>query len=127
MDLRDWFDLALTSKRNEKIVRLARIKAENPRIEICQDGCIKFSPVENGTYHGKSFRKPKKWKLMTEEDMKSWLNEPNSSVIENAVELYQKLQNIFVFRKKVRDLSFCTDLGERGTIQEFLSNPVMKR
>ncbi|EGT51758.1 hypothetical protein CAEBREN_17531 [Caenorhabditis brenneri] len=48
-------------------------------------------------------------------------------MIENAVVLYQKIQNIFVIPKEL-GISYCTDIEKkkRATIRELLSNPVMK-
>ncbi|EGT51796.1 hypothetical protein CAEBREN_15661 [Caenorhabditis brenneri] len=58
-------------------------------------------------------------------DPKDWLNEPNSSMIENAAILYQKMQNVFVFPDNLT-ISFYANNGGKATIRELLSNPVMK-
>ncbi|CAL2031835.1 unnamed protein product [Caenorhabditis brenneri] len=124
-DSNDWINLAMTSKRNERVVKLARIKMKNPCVEICHNPCIKFLPLKLSLLCYDPMYWTNTWKIMTKEDLKPWLNEPNSSMIENAAKLYEKAQNILVFPKRP-NISFCTNIGKKATIQELLSNPVMK-
>ncbi|CAL2031836.1 unnamed protein product [Caenorhabditis brenneri] len=128
MDPKDWVNLALTSKRNEKVVKFARIKTEYFRVEFCHDACIQLKYFKLILYYDKHYGRTKKtWGMFTREDMKPWLNQPSNSMIENAVVLYQKMQNIFVIPKEL-GISYCTDIEKkkRATIRELLSNPTMK-
>ncbi|CAL2031838.1 unnamed protein product [Caenorhabditis brenneri] len=128
MDPKDWVNLALTSKRNERVVKLARIKTEYFRVEFCHDACIQLPFYKLVLYYDKHYGRTKKtWGMFTREDMKTWLNQPSNSMIENAVVMYQKIQNIFVIPKEL-GISYCTDIEKkkRATIRELLSNPVMK-
>ncbi|EGT31885.1 hypothetical protein CAEBREN_01144 [Caenorhabditis brenneri] len=125
MGLKDWINLAMTSKRNERVLKLARIKTESPCVEICLNACIKFSSLKLNLCYDNMHWKTKKWEMMNKEDMKSWLNGLNSSMIENAAILYQKMQNVFVFPNNLT-IDFCTDFPRKATIRELLSNPGMK-
>ncbi|CAL2031845.1 unnamed protein product [Caenorhabditis brenneri] len=123
MDPKDWVNLAMTSKRNERVLNLARIKTKNPCIEISLYACIKFSFLNFNSFYDTMHCK---WNTNTaKEDLKSWLNEPNSSMIENAAILYQKMQNVFVLPDNLT-ISFYANNGGKATIRELLSNPVMK-
>ncbi|CAL2031841.1 unnamed protein product [Caenorhabditis brenneri] len=125
MGLKDWINLAMTSKRNERVLKLARIKTESPCVEICLYACIKFSSLKLNLCYDTMHWKTNKWEMMTKEDMKSWLNGLNSSMIKNAAILYQKMQNVFVFPNNLT-IDFCTDFPRKATIRELLSNQVMK-
>ncbi|CAL2031837.1 unnamed protein product [Caenorhabditis brenneri] len=127
MGPKDWINLAMTSKRNERVVKLARLKPGYFWVELCHNACIQLSSFELTLFYDKHYVRTKKtWGMMTSEDMKSWLKEPSNSMIENAGILYQKMQNIFVIPEL--DISYCTNIENknRATIQELLSNPVMK-
>ncbi|EGT51844.1 hypothetical protein CAEBREN_18746 [Caenorhabditis brenneri] len=122
---KDWINLAMTSKRNERVVKLARITTEYPCIQFCQDACIRMSSLKLDLFVGSSCVETDNWDMMTKEDMKTWLNEPNTSMIENAAKLYEKLQNFFVFERYL-EINFCTDIAEKATIGELLSNPALR-
>ncbi|CAL2031846.1 unnamed protein product [Caenorhabditis brenneri] len=126
MDPTDWINLAMTSKRNERVVKLARIKkTKRPFVEIGYRGGITFSSLNLELCLDISHWETvgNKWKLMTKDNLKPWLNERNSMIM-NAAILYQKMQNIFVFPDNLA-ISICTD-SYRGTIRELQSNQVMK-
>ncbi|CAL2031839.1 unnamed protein product [Caenorhabditis brenneri] len=129
MGPKDWINLAMTSKRNERVVKMARLKTGYFWVELCHNACIQLSSFKLTLFYDKHYVRTKKtWGMMTSEDMKLWLNEPSNSMIENAGILYQKMQNIFVIPKDL-NISFCTDIKNKkraATIQELLSNPVMK-
>ncbi|EGT51840.1 hypothetical protein CAEBREN_23732 [Caenorhabditis brenneri] len=129
MGPKDWINLAMTSKRNERVVKIARLKTGHFSVDICHAACIKLSSFKLTLFYDKHYARTKKtWGMMTRENMKSWLNEPSNSMIENAGILFQKMQNIFVIPKNL-EISYCTDIKNKkraATIEELLSNPVME-
>ncbi|CAL2031844.1 unnamed protein product [Caenorhabditis brenneri] len=124
MGPKDWINLAMTSKRNERVVKLTRLKTNWLVVQICQDACIQLPSLKLALFYDKTFWKIKKWECMIKEDIKTWLNQPFSSMVENAGILFQKIQNLFVFSNL--KISFCTDIERKATIREFILNPVMK-
>ncbi|CAL2031847.1 unnamed protein product [Caenorhabditis brenneri] len=127
MCLKDWINLAMTSKRNERVIKLARIKTKTPCVEInWLYSCIKFPSLKLCLRYDTSDWETDNLETMYRQDLRSWLNKWRTSTITELAILYQKMQNIFVFPNNLI-ISFCTDdMSYTASIQGLQSNEVMK-